>query len=257
MSHTRREASAIKSILAMERELKDKLGVETLDEQIPEELDNDDLFLDDDEFLEEENEGDDTASDEVAPNADEEDEITSADDDVDTDGDGFTDKEEEEAGTDPLDPTDYPGSDKEADEDDDPELDLKDILMLSEDGKVKFSSLKAMIEDTVIPDDKDKDTIAGSEDEPAAESDVTASLDKPGIEDTIGDEANGGDPSVSTLDGRNGTDTVRDGVDRIKGSTRIARILAHRLDNAANYAQRHGFKKIAYNIDMISNTLNG
>ena len=125
-------------------------------------------------------------------------------------------------------------------EESDPTLNIEDIVACSdEDGKVKMSSIRALAEETIIPDDKDEDEIVGSR---------KADINAPGIEDTIGDEAHGGKPSVSNLFDK---ESVMDEEDQEKS---IKEITA-RLDKIASYCERSGHKRLAYEIDQISDKL--
>lgn len=103
----------------------------------------------------------------------------------------------------------------------DPIVNIKDIIKSADDdGNVKMSCIKALVE---IPDDKADDDIIGSK---------KASLDKPGPEDEIGDEANGGDPSTSELK-------------KIIGE----------IDDVADDLQKSGKLKAAWRLDRVANTL--
>lgn len=138
--------------------------------------------------------------------------------------------------------------------DDDAELNVDDIVNCAdENGMVRMSSIRALAECT-LPDDKDEDEIYSSIDE--LEDQITASLrrkadiNRPGIEDTIGNEAHGGTPSVSEV--VPGGDDVKlnenDQQEAIKG-------IVARIDHIANYCQRAGYKRLAYNLDIISDKL--
>ena len=105
--------------------------------------------------------------------------------------------------------------------DNDPVVNVKDIIKSADDdGNVKLSCIKALAE---IPDDLDNDDILGSK---------KASLEKPGPEDKIGDEANGGDPSTSELK-------------KIVGE----------IDNVSQDLRKDGKIKLAWRLDRVSNTL--
>lgn len=103
----------------------------------------------------------------------------------------------------------------------DPVVNISEIIKgADDDGNIKLSSIKALVE---LPDDKKDDDIVSCK---------TASLEKPGIEDKIGDEAGGGDPSVSELKS-------------IIGS----------LDEFAQDMESKGNKRLAYRIDRVTNQL--
>lgn len=131
---------------------------------------------------------------------------------------------------------------EEVDADDDAELNIEDIVSCAdENGIVRMSSIRALAE-CALPDDKDEDEIIASR--------RKADINRPGVEDTIGNEANGGSPSVSEV--VPGGDDVKlnenDQKETIKSITA-------RLDRLANYCQRSGHKRLAYNLDMISDKL--
>ena len=82
-----------------------------------------------------------------------------------------------------------------------------------------------------------------------------ASEVKPGIEDKIGDEANGGDPSVSALpDTKIDCDTDKEVFGQNTDSAYVAKITA-RLDRVAAALERRGMKKMAFRVDQLSDKL--
>ena len=107
----------------------------------------------------------------------------------------------------------------------DPEIAISDIIDAANgEGFVKMSCIKALIENAdPIIEDKGDDAIA---------CDKTASVNKPGVEDTIGNEASGGKPSVSLL-----------------------KNIISSLDAMADACEKNGNIEAAEHIDMISNTL--
>lgn len=158
----------------------------------------------------------------------------------------------EELGEDDLSFLDETPEDVDASEDD-PEFNIEDIVGCADsNGRVKMSSIKALAEEALIPDDLDDDEIVGSEDDLISESedDITASLDAPGIEDTVGDDLSGGDPSLSQIVDMD--ENTR--IDEKEQNSTIEKITAS-LDRLANYCERSGHKRLAYKLDLISNTI--
>ncbi len=86
-------------------------------------------------------------------------------------------------------------------------------------------------------------------------SEKVASEVKPGIEDKIGDEANGGDPSVSDLpDTKIDCDTDKEVFGQNTDSEYVAKITA-RLDRVAAALEARGMKKMAFRVDQLSDKL--
>ena len=82
-----------------------------------------------------------------------------------------------------------------------------------------------------------------------------ASEAKPGIEDKIGDEANGGDPSVSELpDTKIDCESDKDVFGQNTDSEYVAKITA-RLDRVASALEARGMKKMAFRVDQLSDKL--
>lgn len=82
-----------------------------------------------------------------------------------------------------------------------------------------------------------------------------ASEVKPGIEDKIGDEANGGDPSVSKLpDTKIDCDSDKEVFGQNTDSEYVAKITA-RLDRVAAALEARGMKKMAFRVDQLSDKL--
>lgn len=82
-----------------------------------------------------------------------------------------------------------------------------------------------------------------------------ASEAKPGIEDKIGDEANGGDPSVSELpDTKIDCESDKEVFGRNTDSEYVAKITA-RLDRVASALEARGMKKMAFRVDQLSDKL--
>lgn len=81
----------------------------------------------------------------------------------------------------------------------------------------------------------------------------TASETTPGIEDEIGDEAKGGDPSVSTITDSK-VDVSTDKEVFPTNSEYVAKITA-RLDRVANILEKRGMKRMAFRVDQLSDKL--
>ena len=82
-----------------------------------------------------------------------------------------------------------------------------------------------------------------------------ASEVNPGIEDSIGDEANGGDPSVSELpDTKIDCESDKEVFGRSTDSEYVAKITA-RLDRVAAALEARGMKKMAFRVDQLSDKL--
>ncbi len=82
---------------------------------------------------------------------------------------------------------------------------------------------------------------------------ITASEEEPGVEDEIGDEANGGDPSVSELPDTQ-IDTATDSEVYPTESQYVAHLTA-RLDKIATALERKGLKRMAFRVDKLSDEL--
>ena len=193
MSFSRRKSALMSTILGMESSdaLKEDapIAVDEMDEQIPEELNEDDLS-----FLDET-------------------------------------------------PGEIDGEDEE-----DVELNVEDIVGCADsDGKVKMSSIRALAE-CCPPDDLADDDILSATDDDVEE--FTASLNNPGIEDTIGNQTSGGDPSLSQIVQMD--DDLQ--MDEDEQKEEIKKITA-RIDRLANYCERSGHKRLAYRLDVISDKL--
>jgi len=86
-------------------------------------------------------------------------------------------------------------------------------------------------------------------------SEKVASEVKPGIEDKIGDEAHGGDPSVSDLpDTKIDCETDKEVFGQNTDSEYVAKITA-RLDRVATALEKRGMKKMAFRVDQLSDRL--
>ena len=118
-------------------------------------------------------------------------------------------------------------------------------------------------DDTILSDEDEDDTILSDEDEDdlsfldevEEDENTTASEVTPGVEDDMGDEANGGDPSVSKIvPGGKDVDVSTDGEVFPTESEYVARIVS-RLDRVANYLEKKGEKRMAYRIDLLSDKL--
>ena len=82
---------------------------------------------------------------------------------------------------------------------------------------------------------------------------ITASEEEPGVEDEIGDEANGGDPSVSELPDTQ-IDTATDAEVYPTESQYVAHLTA-RLDKIATALERKGLTRMAFRVDKLSDEL--
>lgn len=77
----------------------------------------------------------------------------------------------------------------------------------------------------------------------------------PGIEDEIGDEAHGGDPSVSDIvDNDIDVSTDKEVFGQNTDSEYVAKITA-RLDRVATALEKRGMKKMAFRVDQLSDKL--
>lgn len=121
-------------------------------------------------------------------------------------------------------------------------IDVTDIVACSdENGKVRMSSIRALASCQVPDDMGDNEILKGSR---------TADIHRPGPEDNIGDQQSGGQPSMSevTPGGEGQTMSYEDQKNEIKSITAA-------VDRLAGYCQRSGNKKLAYRLDLVSNTL--
>jgi hypothetical protein len=154
------------------------------------------------------------------------------------------------------------------------ELDSEELAPLAEDAEIPedleetegdFEVAEDEVDEDVLelPEDQDDEAILSDEeeddlaflDEFEEEETTTASEVTPGIEDEIGDEANGGNPSVSEIaEGGEGVEVSTDAEVFPTESEYVAKITA-RLDRVANYLEKHGQKKMAYRIDLLSDKL--
>ena len=150
------------------------------------------------------------------------------------------------------------------------ELDSADLAPMNDDAELPEDEAEFEVaEDEVdedpmeLPEDKDDDAILSEEDdddlsfldEVEEEETTTASEVAPGVEDKIGDEAHGGDPSTSEVaPGGKDVDVSTDGEVFPTESEYVARIVS-RLDRVANYLEKKGEKRMAYRIDLLSDKL--
>lgn len=203
----KRKASLVKVIRALDDAdavFGEDVELDSLDEQIPEELDSEDL----------------------AP--------MNADDEL---------SEDE---------TDFEVADDEVD---------GDVMELPEDKDDDTILSDEDEDDEIVSDEDEDDTILSDEDdlsfldEVEEDENTTASEVTPGVEDDMGDEANGGDPSVSKIvPGGKDVDVSTDGEVFPTESEYVARIVS-RLDRVANYLEKKGEKRMAYRIDLLSDKL--
>lgn len=154
------------------------------------------------------------------------------------------------------------------------ELDSEELAPMAEDAEMPEDEASFEVaEDDVdgdvleLPEDKEDEAILSEDEEDLSDEDLaflddveeeetmTASETAPGIEDEIGDEANGGDPSVSEVaPGGDGVEVDTDAEVFPTESEYVANIVS-KLDKVANYLEKHGQKKMAYRIDMLSDKL--
>lgn len=207
----KRKASLVKVIQALDDAdavFGEDVELDSLDEQIPEELDSEDLapMNADDELLEDETD------------------FEVADDEV--DGDVMELPEDKDDDT------------ILSDEDED------DEIVSEEDDNYE-----------IVSDEDEYDDDLSFLDEVEEDENTTASEVAPGVEDDMGDEANGGDPSVSKIvPGGKDVDVSTDGEVFPTESEYVARIVS-RLDRVANYLEKKGEKRMAYRIDLLSDKL--
>lgn len=204
--------------------------LDSLDEQIPEELETDELeTIDEAETDDSFDVADDELTDEIPEEEDElEDDLTADEDDSVADDEELVDGEDEidedEIGEDPVELPD--------DQDDD--------AILSDDEEINDEG-----------DEDGEDDLAFLDEEET----TTASEVAPGIEDEIGDEVHGGDPSTSEV--APGGDEVETSTDAEVFPTESEYVssIVKRLDRVANYLEKKGQKRMAYRIDMLSDKL--
>lgn len=213
-------------------------AVDELDETLPAELEADDLDLEDGDLTPEEAEIlglDDEIEGGEEEIEDDDEELEDGDEEIETEDDEI--EADEEDGL-------FEGEDDEIEAGDDcPGCEAEEELE-GEDDEIEGD------DEEIIPDDKPVDAVlahryaarqAARARRYAALS-RKADINRPGVEDTIGNQMGGGTPSVSTLD-----DT---GI-----PVSEAKALAARIDKIANYCQKHGQVKLAYRLDVIANTL--
>ena len=110
-------------------------------------------------------------------------------------------------------------------------------------------------DDDIVSDEEVKEVLDACdelEDQLGADA-VTASEVEPGVEDKIGDEAKGGDPSVSDLP-ETQIDTATNAEVYPTESEYVARVTA-RLDKIATALERKGLKRMAFRVDKLSDEL--
>ena len=252
LKRTKKSARALRA--ADEKLLDDavKAAIDELEENLPAEVDADDLGLE----AEDELEADDLEP-EGGDELETEDELESDEDEGDEDE---LDADEESDAEDEL----------EADEDELFDVDAEDELEAEDeveagdecaDGECEADEDECAdgeceADEDIIPDDKPAEAVLSHKrlaKRYAARKAARmaryakylrkADVNRPGVEDTLGNQLGGGaQPSVSTLD-----DT---GI-----PVSEAKSLAAAIDKIANYCQKHGENKVAYHLDIIANTL--
>lgn len=184
--------------------------------------------------------------------------------------DFFADEEEiektittlEEQLSDELDTEDVPDAEGDTDvpvieETETTDAEDDEITALKAEADALLASLEATKE-TQVPDEKtiisnECDQILAKIAEMEKETPVTASELKHGIEDEIGDEARGGDPSVSELP-KTVIDCDTDKEVFPTNSEYVANI-TKRLDRVAGILEKRGMKRLAFRVDQLSDKL--
>lgn len=209
MRNSHRRSALLGAINAMEHEITEE-EQKLADTISDEDLGEDDFNLEDEEDLEDGGDTLDEALDE-GENLEEDDDLEEGFEDETEggeDADGIDDEESEECTGDEC-------------EDEDIELSIKDIISNADDnGRVKLSSINAL---------------AGCSRKAASR---TAGV-------SIGNQARGGEPTVSTLFKGKSAETAQQFVKRITAS----------IDRVAEWCQNNGMRELAYKLDTISNSL--
>ena len=112
---------------------------------------------------------------------------------------------------------------------------------------------------TELPDDKGDNAVLSEEEKVLGECKEVeakiASIEKSGIEDEIGDQVKGGEPSVSELaKTKIDCDTKKDVIGKQSDSEYVASI-TQRLDRVANALEKRGMRRMAFRIDQLSDRL--
>ena len=137
--------------------------------------------------------------------------------------------------------------------------DVQDILKDADELEDELDRHEVIADADDLEDELDACTTAGEccpecGKEPC-ECKKVASEVNPGIEDSIGDEANGGDPSVSELpDTKIDCESDKEVFGRSTDSEYVAKITA-RLDRVAAALEARGMKKMAFRVDQLSDKL--
>lgn len=137
--------------------------------------------------------------------------------------------------------------------------DVQDILKDADELDDELDRHEVIADADALEDELDACTTAGEccpecGKEPC-ECKKVASEVNPGIEDSIGDEANGGDPSVSELpDTKIDCESDKEVFGRNTDSEYVAKITA-RLDRVAAALEARGMKKMAFRVDQLSDKL--
>lgn len=137
--------------------------------------------------------------------------------------------------------------------------DVQDILKDADELEDELDRHEVIADADALEDELDSCATAGEccpecGKEPC-ECKKVASEVNPGIEDSIGDEANGGDPSVSELpDTKIDCESDKEVFGRSTDSEYVAKITA-RLDRVAAALEARGMKKMAFRVDQLSDKL--
>lgn len=142
---------------------------------------------------------------------------------------------------------------EEEDDDDDEIGDVQSDIDAVEERIAKEEIVAACKEvESAIAMAEEKDACGDGEEKPSAKK---ASEEKKGIEDEIGDEAHGGDPSVSDVaPGGDDVDVSTDKEVFPTNSEFVAKI-TKRLDRVATELEKRGMKRMAFRVDQLSDKI--
>lgn len=129
------------------------------------------------------------------------------------------------------------------DEEDDASFDVAD----EEEDEALVELPEDKDDDAIVSEDEEDDDLSFLDDE-EEDKEVTASATP-----EIGDEANGGDPSVSEIV-KTDVDVNTDAEVFPTDSEYVAKVTA-RLDRVADILEKRGMKKMAYRLDVLSDKL--
>lgn len=211
---------------ASEFEAEDIIAIEELEEQLADELEMDDVKVE---------ETTDAENDELIAEAEE---ILKAFEEEAEEAPAPVEAEEAEA------PAPVEAADTEVSDDKEIVSEEDEIIKACEELEAKIAAFEAEEAEVPAPveacDEKEEEV-------------KTASETTPGIEDEIGDEAKGGDPSVSTITDSH-VDVSTDKEVFPTNSEYVAKI-TQRLDRVANILEKRGMKRMAFRVDQLSDKL--